>query len=304
MDKKMVLKIGGIVLLSLIGVFLIGVSGVYFFRSNDYNTNTTYDSRDYNDSSGSPLSSFYPNNSLYKSEQQNSISAPEVAEGTADKDKSIIKRGNLRVLADDIDDTVADVEAIAKKYQAESQNTYDSGKGKNRSVNMEYKVKVTDFESFFNELKGMDVEFDSTSSGITDVTNEVMDLQARLKTYKNTEEQLLEIQKTAKNVTDTMAVYRELNTIRYQIESIESQLKYYSNQTDYSTVTISVAQNSEGAMIEDDTWKPLGVLKNALRTFVGVLKGLGSAIIWLVVFGVPIVIVVLLVRYIVKRSKK
>src|SRR5690606_1152594 len=135
---------------------------------------------------------------------------------------------------------------------------------------------VGDFENFFGKLKAMDVDFDSSSSGITDVTNEVIDLQARLRTYKNTEEQLLQIQKEAKSVTDTMAVYKELTDIRYKIESVESQLKYYSNQTEYSTVTIEVAQNNAGAMIEDDKWKPLGVVKNALRAFVAVLKALGS----------------------------
>ncbi len=63
---------------------------------------------------------------------------------------------------------------------------------------MQYKVKVDDFENFFNDLKNMDVEIGSASSGITDVTNEVIDLQARLKTYRNTEAQLLEIQKLQK----------------------------------------------------------------------------------------------------------
>lgn len=318
MDKKKFLKIGGIVLLSILGIALTAVIGIAILKHFAVRTNPSYDSNmmvediSYIDSgfkSGSSFNAFLSDGFDSKSAARNNEMAPQAVpttetSNTTSKDKNIIKEGDLRIFADDIDDTLTEIDSIAKKYQAESQNTYDSGKGINRRVNIEYKVKVDDFENFFNDLKDMDVEIGSASSGITDVTNEVIDLQARLKTYRNTEAQLLEIQKTAKNVTDTMAVYRELNTIRYQIESIESQLKHYANQTEYSTVTITISQSNVGAVIEDDKWRPLGVLKNALRAFVSVLKGLGSVLIWLIVFGTPVVVTVLVIRYIVRKRKK
>lgn len=316
MDKKKIFKIGGIVLLVIVGLVLSTVIGIAVLKHFVVGPSVSYDSReDYSDEFFAPSASlgsdgfladtFASKSAGVGSNEMKAESIPlEETTNTSQKDKNIIKRGDLRVYADDIDDAMKEIDTIAKRYQAESQNTYDSGKGINRRINIVYKVKVADFENFFNDLKNMDVEIGSASSGITDVTNEVIDLQARLKTYRNTEAQLLEIQKTAKNVTDTMAVYRELNTIRYEIESIESQLKYYANQTEYSTVTISVAQSNVGAVIEDDKWRPLGVLKNALRAFVGVLKGLGSALIWLVVFGTPVVVIVLVIRYVVIKRKK
>jgi len=298
MEKKKVFMIGGIVILSIVSFFLLTLFAKHLF--------TEYESKNQNYASGVSVPSFLAEESSYDYdlEQNANTYFPTMEDSSDSVDRSIIKYGDLRVLADDIDETVEEIDSIAKKYQAESQNTYDQGKGKNRNVMMVYKVKVVDFEKFFKELKSMDVDFESTSSEISDVTKEVIDLEARLKTYRNTEAQLLEIQKTATTVTDTMAVYKELNSTRYEIERVESQLKYYSNQTDYSTVAINVAQNNQGAMIEDDTWKPLGVLKNALRAFVGVLKSLGSITIWLVVFGIPVVVIVFLVKYIVKKVRK
>ena len=315
MDKKKFFKIGGIVLLVIVGLVLSTVIGIAVLKHFVAGPSVSYDSReDYSNEFFAPSTSlgsdgfladtFASKSAGISSNEMKTQAVPEEVTNTSQKDKNIIKEGDLNVYADNIDDAMKEIDTIAKKYQAESQNTYDSGKGINRRINIVYKVKVADFENFFNELKNMDVEIGSASSGITDVTNEVIDLQARLKTYRNTEAQLLEIQKTAKNITDTMAVYRELNTIRYQIESIESQLKHYANQTEYSTVTISVAQSNVGAVIEDDKWRPLGVLKNALRAFVSVLKGLGSAFIWIVVFGIPIVIIVLVIRYVVRKRKK
>ena len=310
MDKKKVLKIGGIALLSIIFLVIpflvitfVGYRSISTPRMPyEYGGMGVVNSLEMTKSSLSSLSdSLYD---LYDSASQINTYDSIKSDSEADMGKSIIKQGELRVLADDIDETIQEIESIAKRYQAESQRTHDSGKGKYRTVTMVYKVKVTDFERFFKDLKNMNVEFDFSSSGIIDVTNEVMDLEARLKTYRNTEEQLLEIQKAATTVPDTMAVFQELDTIRYKIEGIESQLKHYSNQTDYSTVAISIAQNDEGAMIEDNTWRPLGVLKNALRALLVVLKSLGSAIIWLIVFGSPIAAVVLIIRYVVKKRKE
>ncbi|MGI6484155.1 MAG: DUF4349 domain-containing protein [Candidatus Dojkabacteria bacterium] len=313
MDKKKFFRIGGIVLLVIVGLVLTAVIGIAVLKNFvvERSLSLPYDSGEYFSSDlAVPSTSLSMDSFASKSvgvgsnEMKAESASQEETTNTSQKDKNIIKRGDLKVDADDIDATIKEIDTIAKKYQAESQNTYDSGKGISRRVNVEYKVKVVDFENFFNELKNMGVEIVSASSGITDVTNEVIDLQARLKTYRNTEAQLLEIQKTAKNVNDTMAVYRELNNIRYEIERIESQLKHYANQTEYSTVTISVFQSHVGAVIEDDKWRPLGTLKNALRAFVTVLKGLGSVLIWLVVFGTPVVIIVLVIRYIVRKRKK
>ena len=315
MEKKKVFKIVGIVLLSIVGLFVLSLFISYLMNNVDNYSDDSYSyNKSFNTSESPALMDANRDMSLPSLDGKTAMGSRSIVENNSElsseapkiqnKDKNIIKEGNLKMLAEDIDNTVKEIDIIASKYQAESQNTYDRGKGKNRSVNIVYKVRVFDFEKFFSELKDMDVEFDSSSSGITDVTNEVMDLQARLKTYRNTETQLLEIQRSAKTVADTMSVYKELTNIRYEIERIESQLKNYSDKTDYSTVSISIVQNNAGAMIEDDKWKPLGVLKNALRALVAVLKSLGSLLIWLVVFGIPTVVIVFVVRYIVKKRKK
>ena len=297
MEKKKFLKVGIKVFLLIIGFLLSGFVANYLFksmRSESYESSESFLSMDNVSRKVTDMPT--PKGLSYYSNEK-------LVDGT-NREKNIIKSGDIKVLADDIDKTLLEVEKIVKKYNAETQSTYEGGKGKFRNVNLVYKVKVSDFESFFNELKDMDVELDSSSSSVNDVTNEVIDLEARLKTYRNTESQLLEMQKTAKNVTETMAVYKELTDIRYKIESVQSQLKYYSNQTDYSTVSVVVAQNNAGAMIQDDVWRPIGIFKNALRAFVHVLKGIGSLLIWLIVFGIPALVLGLLVKYIVRRTKK
>ena len=229
---------------------------------------------------------------------------PNGERASSSEEKNIIRVGQIGFQADDIDATKSDVETIISKYQGDISNFTDDGTGRNRRVNITIKVEEKQFDNIFNELEDLDADKIYSSSSADDVTEQVIDLQARLITYKNTENQLLEIQKQATNVTDTMAVYRELNEIRYKIESTESQLKYYANQTEYSTITVSITQSSVGTYESEEKWRPLGVIKNAVRALGEFAKGLVNLVIWLIIFGIPIVFVVVLVIYLVKRAKK
>ena len=82
------------------------------------------------------------------------------------------------------------------------------------------------------------------------------------------------------------------------------QLKYYANQTDYSTITVSISQSSVGTFEPEEKWKPFGVLKDAIRALGEFGKGLVNFAIWLIVFGIPITFTVVLVIYLVKKARK
>ena len=102
--------------------------------------------------------------------------------------------------------------------------------------------------------------------------------------------------------SDTISVYKELNEIRANIESIEGQLKYYSTKTDYSTVRITLKQSSVGATLEDTPWKPLGVLKDAGRAYISFLKVLGTVLIYFIVFTAPVWVIYGIYRVVKKNS--
>ncbi len=96
--------------------------------------------------SGSSFNAFLGDGFDSKSAARNNEMAPQAVpttetSNTTNQDKNIIKEGDLNIYADDIDDTLTEIDSIAKKYQAESQNTYDSGKGINRRVNIAVQSK-------------------------------------------------------------------------------------------------------------------------------------------------------------------
>jgi hypothetical protein len=73
-----------------------------------------------------------------------------------------------------------------------------------------------------------------------DVTEEFIDLEARLRTQRALEAQLLEIMKRAQEVDDAIAVQRELTTVRTEVERVEGRRRFLENQSSLSTISVTI----------------------------------------------------------------
>lgn len=218
--------------------------------------------------------------------------------------QEIIKTATISMSADDMDTTLASIQALETEYNATATNLQDSGKGAERYIYITIKVEESKFEQLYNELKALPGEFTYSAIGSSDVTESVEDLESRLANLQKLETQLSEILKSAKTVDEILAVQKELSTTRTEIESIQSQLKDIDNQTSYSYISISIAQSSTGTQLSDNEWRPLGILKDAGRSLVGFGKFLGTGLIYVLVFSPVIAAIVVPVVIIQKRAKK
>lgn len=230
-------------------------------------------------------------------------SSYDSSEEVTTQDTEEIKTGQLSIVVDSIDEARNELEEIKSKYDGSITYSYESGDGLDKSLTLTIKVKESDFENAFKDLSEItgDVEYSYTDTN--DVTEEYVDLQARLTNLQATEEQLLKIMDEAETVEDTMSVYSELSSVRGQIEELEAQIRYLDSQTDYSYITVTFSLSSTGAGISEDEWKPLGVLKEAFRAFLTVLKGFGNIFIWILVFS-PFVLVAFGIYLIVEKVRK
>jgi chromosome segregation ATPase len=70
------------------------------------------------------------------------------------------------------------------------------------------------------------------------VTEEYIDLEARLRTQKALEAQFLEIMKQAHKISDALEVQRQIAEVRADIERIEGRRRFLENQSALSTITL------------------------------------------------------------------
>jgi hypothetical protein len=113
-------------------------------------------------------------------------------------------------------------------------------------------------------LVGSHVRHEKTTG--QDVTEEYIDLEARLRTQRALEAQYLEIMKQANKVSDALEVNRQLAEVRGVIEQTEGRRRFLENQAALSTIKVTL-----------QTPAPL-VSANATGFFVGIKQALGDGV--------------------------
>ena len=190
-------------------------------------------------------------------------SAPVVREAPPDpvpSDRKIIRNAELRLEADSPEEVQRRVTAIAEAkggFVVESQQSGGDGRtGKRDTVSMTLRVPAEKFAETLDEIRreaGSVVMEHITGK---DVTEEFIDIEARLKAQLALEAQFMEIMKQANSVEQALSVQRQLADVRSDIERIEGRKRFLENQASLSTVKLrietpaAIAASGSGFMYE------------------------------------------------------
>ncbi|MBW4362428.1 DUF4349 domain-containing protein [Flavobacterium taihuense] len=160
--------------------------------------------------------------------------------GSQDKiiEQKIIKNGNLKFETNDLETTYEQIKTAVKKGKAIIQN---DSEGKDYGMvyrRLTIRIPNENFDFFIKDIStGVDY-FDTKEISSQDVTQEYIDIDARLKAKKKLENRYLELLAKATKMSEMLAIEAQLSTIREEIEAKEGQLRYMQNQVSLSTITI------------------------------------------------------------------
>lgn len=167
-------------------------------------------------------------------------------------EQKIIKTGSVRFETNDLEKTYEQVILSVKKYKGIIQNDNESKDYGSLTKRMTVRVPSQSFDLFLNEIsKGVSF-FDSKEVSAEDVTEQYIDIEARLTTKKKLESRYLDLLAKATKISEILEIEKQLSIIREEIESKQGQLLYLQNQISMSTLSIefykSVVEN-DGATI-------------------------------------------------------
>jgi hypothetical protein len=296
-------KIKPWIIFTVLAIFLVSV--LYFVGKNYVNNpiSNSYDSagESYAPSMapGAAMTSksmeLMASDAAYDTNSSRDISSTETA------DRKIIKTGFLSIVVDDVRESAKTI----TKYVEENGGFLVSSNINKSGIDLygEITVRVPSeiFETAFESFKEIgDVESEYVDG--RDITEEYTDLEAQLKNLKATEEQFLSIMKSAKKIEDILAVQKELMYVRENIERLEGQIKYLSESAALSSITINLSTNPSTLPVvnEEDKWKPLAIIKDAVRSLIAFGIEIVNGLIWVVVY-LPIVLVLLFIAWIIRR---
>lgn len=233
-----------------------------------------------------------------------SQTAPVVTE------RKILRDADLTLETGSPDETQAKITAIAESkggFVIESQKqSNDTKTTRTDFITMTLRVPAAKFDESLDEIrKAASRVIVETVKG-QDVTEEFIDIEARLKTQKALEAQFLEIMKQAKTVEDALNVQTEIARVRGEIEKVEGRKRFLENQSSFSTIRIRLQSPAAFSASSSGFFYQLGQAVSqgfgAAMTFVLGLIYLAIAILPFLIFIVlPIY---LLIRYFLKRQRK
>lgn len=107
-------------------------------------------------------------------------------------------------------------------------------------IKLVVRVPSPQFGVAFDEIKKLANNTPSEQVTGQDVTEEFIDLEARIKTQKALEIQFLEIMRQAYKVADALEVQRQIADVRTEIEKLEGRKRFLQNRSSLSTITVNI----------------------------------------------------------------
>lgn len=154
----------------------------------------------------------------------------------------------------------------------------------------------------------------SKSQSVEDVTLAYVDLESHKKALLAEQDRLLELMEMVETVEDLITVEDKLANVRYQLESMESQLRTYDNKINYSTVNLDLQEVKRLTPTEEPTvWGRIksGFSENMYAAgqdiqniLIGIVIHIPYILIWIVILAVVLLIVFLLARHERKQKEK
>lgn len=207
----------------------------------------------------------------------------------------LIKHATLQLEVENVDEAIAAVSDLLAQYQGDllQLSGLDSQESTQRQMSLQLRVPQANLEPALNTLKDLG---DATNQSISaeDVSTQLVDLQARVRNLRKSEESLLEIMERSGSIADVLEVSRELSTVRESIERNEAQLKALQNRVAYSTIALTLIEpqvpgqdNSPIGETLGETWQTASAAMQTLSV------SLLQLLLWLLAFSPYIGILVL-----------
>lgn len=234
----------------------------------------------------------------------------EVDENVA-SDRKLIKNVNLEV---ETEEYASLVSSITERVEAlggyvERYDSYNENSIGDRSANLTLRIPAENLDSFVDQVAEIS-NIISRQESVEDVTLTYVDLESHKKMLEEEQERLLALLEQAETLEDILAIESRLTEVRYQLESMEEQLRSLDNQVSYSTVWLNVYEVEHYTPpAEKGTWERIqtGFMENVYKVGNGLREFFINFVISLpvlLVLAVIVAVVLLLIRLFVKFAEK
>ena len=232
--------------------------------------------------------------------------APDLAYAA---ERLIIRTGNISMAVEDTRAALTTIEAMVASMAAEgafvvSADEHGGTEGSQPHISMSIRIPASSFDEIMDRLADLAVNVTSRNESAQDVTEEYVDLEARLESLETARQRLLQIMQEARNTKDLLEAEQQLTQREAEIESIKGRMQYLEQSARLSSIWIDLQPHILSQPVGDQ-WRPAETTRRAVDTLLAGLRGFGNFAIffaiailpWLAAIGLAIFLIVVLIRW-------
>jgi hypothetical protein len=204
-------------------------------------------------------------------------------------DRKTITSVDMSLEVEDVPGAIEQIAATARAsggYVSGSSvyvHTYDQNTWRDGYITV--RIPEAGHPEFLDEVSQLG-EVTSRSVSSQDVTEEYIDVNARLENLKRQEQRLHEVLNMSRTVEEVLSVEKEIERVRGEIDSLTGRLNYLNDRVEYSTISIRLTESDRVIY----SWGLGDALSESVRGFISMV----NALIILVGYMLPIVILLTL----------
>jgi hypothetical protein len=246
--------------------------------------------------------------------QQVSLTDVDKEGSTAEAaERKIIRNADITIEVPSTTDAQHRITSIAEAHsgfvvtsEAKQRESNDPAQ-RTLDIKLVVRVPSNQFGSAFDEIRKLAGNTPEEQVNSQDVTEDFIDLEARIKTQKALEAQFLEIMRQAYKIADALEVQRQLAEVRTDIEKLEGRKRFLENRSSLSTINVNILAPKPVIAVTKTGFGHS--LREAVSDSVSMATDIALFFARFVIMMVPISLLILLpaglvVRYLMRRAKR
>lgn len=161
--------------------------------------------------------------------------------GQKKENRKLIWTANLEFQVKNVNQSTEEINALSAKYEGFVSDMNLANNSNRISNTITVRVPNSKFQAFVSAIKGESIFMDQADISSQDVTEEFVDIHARLKAKREVRDRYIEVLKTKTgSVKDIIEAEEAIRVITEEIEAKEGRLRFLTDRVDLSTVRITM----------------------------------------------------------------
>lgn len=216
-------------------------------------------------------------------------------------DRKIVKNATLRLETENVFSALNAVTLLTNQYGGYVLSSRTWYENEQPHAIYTFAVPADRFEEALEQVRRLGKVLDESTSG-QDVTDQYVDLEARIRNLEATANRIRSFLDEARTVEEALRVNEQLRYVEEELERLKAQRNALEQRTAYSTITVELVPPPLEPKEEETTpWSPRATFEEAWRVLVAVLQRAVDVAIWVGVLGSPLLVVLVPVVLIGRR---